>query len=104
VGFHVGGQGSGRCSSGKAQISLHFGGCHRPRFGGVQGSARYRQVALRQLAKLGLTDIESRIRFGRTIGEIGVKEEFSLFWFCLEREREWDQTSNRFILSHWKEL
>jgi len=29
--------------------------------------ARYRQVALRQLAKLGLTDIESRIRFERVV-------------------------------------
>jgi phytoene desaturase len=28
---------------------------------------RYRQVALRQLAKLGLTDIESRIRFERVV-------------------------------------
>jgi len=30
-------------------------------------SARYRQVALRQLAKLGLTDIENRIRFERMV-------------------------------------
>jgi phytoene desaturase len=29
--------------------------------------ARYRQVALRQLAKLGLTDLESRIRFERVV-------------------------------------
>ncbi len=29
--------------------------------------ARYRQLALRQLAKLGLTEIESRIRFERVV-------------------------------------
>jgi phytoene desaturase len=29
--------------------------------------ARYREVALRQLAKLGLTDIEKRIRFERVV-------------------------------------
>ena len=40
--------------------------------------SRYRQVALRQLAKLGLTDIERRIRFERVItpadweGKVGI--------------------------------
>ena len=32
-----------------------------------QERARYRQVALRQLANLGVTDIESRIRFERVV-------------------------------------
>lgn len=38
-----------------------------PNIDWVKESARYRQVALRQLAKVGLTDLERRIRFERVI-------------------------------------
>lgn len=38
-----------------------------PNIDWIRERARYRQVALRQLAKLGLTDIEKRIRFERIV-------------------------------------
>ncbi len=40
---------------------------------------RYRQVALRQLAKLGLTDIESRIRFERIVTPVDWENKVGIY-------------------------
>jgi phytoene desaturase len=41
--------------------------------------ARYRQVALRQLAKLGLPDIESRIRFERVVTPVDWESKVDVY-------------------------
>ncbi len=42
-------------------------------------SARYRQVALRQLAKLGLTDLEKRIRFERMVTPLDWENKLGIY-------------------------
>jgi phytoene desaturase len=40
---------------------------------------RYRQVALRQLAKLGLTDVEKRIRFERVVTPVEWENKVGIY-------------------------